>query len=1093
MLYLIHMAVFTCKTYFDCVNHAADLAGKLAGDLTCPAIIFCEDKLTLSVEEAVTKRAGGSFSVEVSSFGRYVSKRLPSRNTLSKEGTAMAVKKILSSLAPSLTALKKVCSSPSLASETGELIAQLKSAKISPDELLSATDGLDGRSAEKIRDIAKIFAAYEKFLSENNLTDSNNALSDMLKAIDNDEAMPKTKVIFLGLSSLTRQSAEVVRKLVKTAISTDFFVVKGDNAELYVNEFYEFVKQYDPAPKALPSTLTEEGEAILNGLYDPRIFAKEGKPTQKIFFYEAADATDEAEYIARRIKRAVIENGIRYGDVAIAVGDPETYLLRLTRKLSDYDIPFFSDEKRTLSSLPVARLTDSLLKAAARRDFGEVKRVIGNCLFIPDKKISDRIIRRLILGTSTYKSFIAGKFEESEIYEVSKLSLLIAYLTKLGKKAAAKDYADLIRGFLDDCGLKANEKAAGEKLEKYGATDEYALLAAENEKMSAILDEIESVLADEPLTTDEFRRILAAGEQACEVSVIPQRKDCVYIGELKNCRFNQYEILFAAGLTSDVPRIKGDAALLLDSDIADLEKLSLSIEPKIRVVNDREREASGIALGSFKRELNLSRPALSPAGTPTAKSRITEYITQIFSGKDKPFKSFSRSSLEKRKFTLNDERRDSVDAFDFLALRPAMFSLVKIGGDYRRGGAFADLKTLSSFYGALKQNGNERALTASDLLLGRVNRDPVVRRNIPVSNYFPDGKVSASVLECFYACPYKCFMRYGAGATEAATGEARSLDYGNVLHEVAEKLVAEISAIDDEQALTEFSKKTVENILSADVYRRFATRPDLAYSLKLLEDEAEKLCRKIYEELKNSDFKSIGQEVRFDDYSAIKSFPLKTMRRGFRLYGKADRVDKYGDYIRIIDYKTGHADEKIKDKNFYTGRNMQLYLYMNAFARGDNKPAGAYYYALDDNFVSADKSKVSMYGKTLKSEAIVKATDKNFYENGKSAVIGGTVKSGGKLNGTAFADEKTLRSYMRYAEILAEKAVDDVCDGVIAPSPYDGTCEYCEFGASCRYDSDADRKPREVSDRITSTTITEAVDREISTKRDEITEEKRNG
>lgn len=1086
------MAVYTCKTYFDCIEHATNAARELTKDLKRPAIIFCEDKLTLSVEEALAKKAGGSFSVEVSSFGRYVSKRLPSRNTLSKEGTAMTVKKILSRLSPELETLCRVSKSPSLATEIGELIAQLKSAKISPSELLSATDDLVGRSASKIRDVAKIFGEYEKFLTENRLTDSNNALSDMLKAIDNDENMPRTRVIFLGLSSLTKQSAAVVEKLVKTAFSADFFVVKGNNRDLYVNEFFEFCKRFDPSPKTLPTFANAEGEKLLNSLYDPTILAEDDKRTDRILqtdrvlIYDATDVADETDFIAKRIRREVIENGARYRDIAIAVGNTETYSLILKRTLKDYSIPFFSDEKRTLDELPLSRLVDSFLKAAAKRDLNEVKRIINNSLFIFDKKISDEILRRIILGSTTYKSFIAGKFEQFEIFEETKLSLLITHLGKLENTASAKDYSSCVRGFLDECGIRENEKLIAEKLENYDAADEYSMLDAESEKFGNVLDEIENVLGDEILSLDEFRRTLNAGAQACEVSVIPQRKDCVYVGELKNCRFKQYDHLFVAGLTADVPTVKGDAALLLDSDIADLEKLSLSIEPKIRVVNEREKEASGIALASFAKTLTLTFPALSPVGSPTAKSRLLEYITKCFYQNNEPLKAINKSTLYIRKKSYDGETRDKADAFDFIAPRPALFSLVKKSADFKEGAA-DDLLEISSFYTALELNGDEKDLKTAESLLGKVNRERLIRKNISTENYFPKGRVSASVLECFYSCPYKCFMRYGAGATDAATGDARSLDYGNVLHAVAEKLVASYDTLKNEKDCREFAVTAVKEILSQDAYKRFYTRPDFAYSLKLLEDEAEKLCLKIYAELQNSQFVPDGQEVWFDDFAPVKAYPLNTKRRGFRLYGKADRVDKFGDLVRIIDYKTGHADEKVKDKRFYTGLNMQLYLYMNAFARGGNKPAGAYYYALDDNYVKSDEKKISMYGKTLKDETVVKATDKAFFENGGSSVIGGSLKKG-KLDGNAFAEETDLRAYMRYAEILAEKAVDDVCDGVIAASPYDGACEYCEFGSSCGYDSDSGFDERKIADRIYPKHISAAVAYE--TKTDDATEEK---
>ena len=35
---------------------------------------------------------------------------------------------------------------------------------------------------------------------------------------------------------------------------------------------------------------------------------------------------------------------------------------------------------------------------------------------------------------------------------------------------------------------------------------------------------------------------------------------------------------------------------------------------------------------------------------------------------------------------------------------------------------------------------------------------------------------------------------------------------------------------------------------------------------------------------------------------------------------------------------------------------------------------------------------------------------------------------------------------------MVEKAVDDVADGTIIPSPYEKACDYCEFGGICGRD-----------------------------------------
>ena len=204
-------------------------------------------------------------------------------------------------------------------------------------------------------------------------------------------------------------------------------------------------------------------------------------------------------------------------------------------------------------------------------------------------------------------------------------------------------------------------------------------------------------------------------------------------------------------------------------------------------------------------------------------------------------------------------------------------------------------------------------------------------------------------------------------------------------------------------------------------------------------------------------------------------------------------MDKYKNYVRIIDYKTGNVDEKVKDEKFYTGQNLQLYLYMNAFVRSGEEPAGAYYYAVNDSFRRSGEDETPMAGKTLSSDEIIDATDKNARANGKSSVIDYKIsKKTGKPGGSSTCDDHTLRGYMKYAKKLAEKAVTDITDGVIVASPYEKSCDYCEYGAICGYDEEAGYKERKVSS-VKPETIVEAAYGEEPTSTTEKAEKEAKG
>ena len=79
------MKLYGQKTYYSCIEAAAEEISRLKGGLKGNIVVFCEDKLTLSVEEAIVKKLGGTFNVEVLTFGRYISEKKADAKALSKE------------------------------------------------------------------------------------------------------------------------------------------------------------------------------------------------------------------------------------------------------------------------------------------------------------------------------------------------------------------------------------------------------------------------------------------------------------------------------------------------------------------------------------------------------------------------------------------------------------------------------------------------------------------------------------------------------------------------------------------------------------------------------------------------------------------------------------------------------------------------------------------------------------------------------------------------------------------------------------------------------------------------------------------------
>ena len=1071
-------------TYFDCVEQAAALAAGLSRGLDEKVLIFCEDKLTLSCELALAEKTGGSFSVEVSSFGRYIRKRSKDA-ALTKEGCAMAIRRILSSLKEKLSAFKTLSSSPSLPAQLSELIAQLKSAKITPADLFSCLDGCPKNVAAKLGDIALVFDGYEKFLDENSLKDSNNALAGLPALFRADETLKNSHVIFTGFSSVTKQICEAVKAAFETALTCDFICVAGENKDLYTCEFYDFAQRLGGGkPVSPPSSATEEAISLLERLCDPLALSIPGTPTDKVFIYEANAIAEECDFVAATIRREITQGNLRYRDIAIAVGDSAEYSLKLSDKLADYRIPHFIDEKKTLSAHPLARLIGSLLRFCERGgDAFELENVISSSLFISDKSAADGFLRLIKTSSCTPRAFLKGEIDFGDVLFEAKRGAISRFFNNFTKKDEAKNHAVKVREFLAYAGVNENAEALSFKLKEIGAEKERDFLSAGIKAMDETLSEIETVLGDETVTSAEFLKILEAGEEAYEISLLPQRYDCVYVSDAKNCRFKKYKVLFAVGLDSSFPSVKSDVALITDSDIDKLDALEVKVEPKIRAVNKREKEACALALASFDDKLYMS---YSVSSKNSGVSEFIEHAVAAFSDGNKKLKAFTRFSIERAKRLSEDENlKDEAATFYYSALRPAMLSLAKDLDDFKTG-ATGDIDAASAFCRALKSFDGGKALDLANSLIEKINREVALVKSLPIENVFKNKLVSASILETYYSCPYKNFLKYGVGLSDAVTANARPADNGNILHAVAENFIKRLDEVKTEEDAERIADEIFDEIISDEKYSRFMRRADYKYSYMLVKRESEKFCAQLYKQFSMSLYKPVGTEIWFADWGDFKPLPLGGKQSGYRLFGKADRLDKFvsksGEtYYRIIDYKTGKVADKIKDEALYTGVNLQLYLYLNAFVRNGEKIGGAYYYEVGDKFVAATDKFIPLRGKTLIGDENLEATEKDFAASGEATYIKAKIKStknGEKCVGEV-ADGETLSAYMLYAKKLAENGVDDIASGVILSTPMDGACRYCEYASICLHDPTTDDRTRKPP-KVTPKTIADAVGANIS-------------
>lgn len=1041
------MVIYFTKTNYRISAITADIVASAVKNPFTHCTVFCEDKNTLSLETEIAERLGGSFNVTVTSFSRYVMKNSPSERTLTKIGSALAVYKVMSELGENLKRLRPN-GKPSLASGIYELISQLKSAKVTAEELKNIAESESGGAfGSKLGDLAEIYSAYESYLEERNAADSSRIFDEMPKIAVKDKKLLGSKVVFSGFSSVTRQIADVFTAVAGVA-DCDFVLLRGDGG-FYTNEVYSKVCALFPAAETVSDgyEFLPEIRAIEARLYSPEKMKEVPLESDKVRIFEVDSPYAEAENAARRIRYDVVVKGRRFKDFAVAAGDLDGYGSVFKSVFEDYGIPLYVDARSSLSNHPLARLVSKMLDAV-RLNFGlrEITALSRETLIADARECAafERYAAKNAVSRSRLKAPFKVVAEEDGLAESVRARIMDA-CRKIPQSGTASEYVSAIRQAAESLNAEKKLTELGARLRDMGAGEEAAVNDRAFKIIDRLLSELESTVGEKPMRAAEFKATFLSAVAAAEVSVLPLYNDMVFMGDFKSVRQREVKVLFAVGLTSDVPGVKQDTALLNDKDLMKMEKYKCVVEPTIRVVNRRERESFGVALASFSEKLYASYPRRDLSGQQTARSEAIEYLSAIFG-----ILPISRDDAASAGVYAAEN-----DVYGYTSLRSGLKQFALDAGAFRAG-RNSHPEAMSAFYAAAREScPNELNAVLTDRDRTRLKKGRLAR-------------LSASVVECHFSCPYKCFAKYTLKIKSADSGEVESFEFGNLLHGVLERFVAEIDGVHSQAEAERRAEELFEQALCGEDFAKYLDKPQYKRLFVHVKREAKSRAGEIFNEFENSEFKPVGCEVAFGDLDGARlpAILIETKGGVHRISGKVDRVDcAPNGLLRIIDYKTGSAEDKSDPVQLYAGTHVQLYLYANAFSDGKDL-AGVYYYKLDNDFEDTDAERRRFFGKTVLDEGVALSTDTRLKESDDSPKYGITFKT--KDGKRTLSDKSTMvsaegmRAFVKYAKKVAASGADEIRDGLIIASPHEGACDFCEFGGMCGFDAETDFLTRSV-------------------------------
>lgn len=1002
-------------------------------------VIFCEDRLTLVAERAVCAAVGGTFSTSVYTLARFLSGQRGSEGILSGQGSAIVIRDIIERSRGELRLFSRL-SAASAARSVYDTIALLYSSGIGADDI----DGAQARTllGDKLHDIALIYRRYNEYLDKIGRLDRNVYLRLLPPVIQQSPAILGADVIFLGFQAFTGTVLQCVRACMLTADNCCGLFV-GGAPDIYANEapaqFQALASECSALRPAtmrtvtLPSDLSQEAEVIRKGLFEPASYFSEGISTDRVHVFEAEDEVSELEFIAASIKKFVHE-GTRYGKISVMLPGTDTYAPVLARVFAQYRIPYYLDERRALSEHALSAFICDFLECVAGGCAAEdVLAVCSSYLFCvrskeegEDEEGAKRrarangrlrdIFRNYVLRCANWRGGVRRE-PNRDICEALGFdydSVLAAWKSFSGAlalfpagKATAGRWAAAVRNLLQYFGCEGEiARISAIYQGQFPARAQFNSRAYDG--VLSVSDEIEELAPEASYTAREFKKLLSSGLAAAEIALIPPKTDAVFVGDISSTVNAGSDVVFAAGLTDAVPPAGSDTALLTDRELSSLEQLNIKISPKISQVDRRRRETVSLNLCSFRQHLYVTYPAMC-GGEEKVRSEIVAYILKLF----KNARGGAMVPLTQKMLDASGR----ATPYYCSELVPALKTLA--------GGALPP-RTSSALYGVLAERGY--GWEANKTLRAEAPKGAIQGGR---QLFAPSGSISPTLLETYFSCPYKNFAQRGLRLAEREEGAVRPIDTGNFIHAVLQKLAGEFSSLESCEQAQQRGGDIARSMLEEPQYSSIGRSASGKLVAERLVKEAGMAGGAAYSQLAGSSFTVRDAEKWYN-----------TEVGGVRAGGRIDRVDSFGDMVRVIDYKTGETDTS--PQSYYAGVKLQLPFYLLAASKGA-RPVGAYYFPANIDFAE-NPANFRLEGFSDSSEDSVRASDTELGEKGASRFTGvkiGGKRSKGAIEGDDFAD------FLEYSTLIARRGADGMFGGNIAPSPYDKACKYCKLRGMC--------------------------------------------
>ncbi len=1058
----------------------------------------------------------GTTNIDILSFDR-LAKRIfdeAGRNplkVLDDTGKCLIIRKIADENKEKLRMFLKKIKMPGFIDEMKSLISEFYQYGIGINELQNIYENLNGNNIlkEKINDVLIIMRELEAYIKDRYVINEE-LLQKVCELIPDSEFVKNSYITFDEYTGFTPVQYKVIESLLRAGAEVNVALTirepeKNMGGNLDTNIFSIAVKTAQKLKKTAenagaiiyPDVILQEnrrqnGELkyLENNIFKFGAKKKYWENIEKISIHHCSNKSNETDFVAAEILRLVREENYRFRDIAVVTGDIENYHNIVREKLDLYGIPYFIDNKTSLIKNPAIEAIRAAFEIISDNfSYESVFRYLRSGM--TDVKMEDTdflenyVLSRGIRGYKKYsEQFSVNDDVLNSAREAFFDEISILYDTMgRGKKFSLKEGVIKVYEFL----VKLN---AEEKLNELSRNfEEGGLLTRAREysqvygKIIELLDKIVFIMGDEQVKIKDFSNMLDSGFEEIKVGVIPASLDRVVVGDIERTRLNEVKVLFLIGANDGIiPKKESKGGIINNSERRFLADSNVELSPTERESIFNQKYYLYLVLSKMSDRLYVSYVMNGDDGKALRKSFIVSHIQKMYENISMVNETINTRAVIARNIATEDKVRKYIAENIYLYLNGDL--------DEQEKNQFRALYSMCV-------RGN---IDISDLIEAAVYEAKPSKLSKAVTNaiYGQNLQNSVSRLEMFASCAYRHFVEYGLCLQPRREFEVNKIDVGNIYHKAIELFFKKVKSnklswkdLDDD-----IRDKMIKECVSLAVNEKgtdaIFDNSRSSYMVNRIEKIAEKTAMVIQKQIMAGEFVPTEFENYFSTEKNIESLKFyydDGSQMGLR--GVIDRIDYFdaGDdlYVKIIDYKSGHKQVNIND--VYNGLQLQLVLYMEAaleltkkkYPEKNVRPAGFFYYNIDNPIIKEDELSVSAAGgdmlnaamnetfKKLKQDGYFVGNDNvmealQSRESDVPVVPLSFTKDGKLTSGSKAVTADDMDMLIGFVHNKSGELGEKIISGEIEKNPYitEGVmgginekvtpCMYCDFNNICGFD-----------------------------------------